>query len=314
MQKQLKVRKGIITVAGLGTRFLPATKAMPKEMLPVLDKPVVQYIVEEMVNSGITEIIFITSSQKNSIENHFDRSLRFEEYLKKIGKYDRLEPLVNVLKKARFFYTRQSQPLGNGHALLCAKSFVGDEPFAFSDGDSIIDSKIPVVKQLIGVFNKLQAPVIGVQKIADKKEMTKYGNVYGEKLEITKLRNKEIGIEKKSFSVSQFLSFNNIYKVKKFVEKPAIDKVSPDGLIVGGMRYIFTKDIWPILENLPAGRGGEIWVADAANILAKREPFYAYEYEGKYFDTGDKLALLKTAVHFAMKDGEMKKEIKKLFS
>ncbi len=280
MIKQSVVKKGVITVAGLGTRFLPATKAMPKEMLPVLDKPVVQYIVEEMIGSGITEIIFVTSSQKSPIENHFDRSLRFEEYLKKIGKYQQLEPLVELLKKARFFYTRQSEPLGNGHALLCAKGFVGDEPFAFSDGDSIIDAKTPVIGQLIQVFNEVQAPVIGVQKIKDKKEMIKYGNVYAEKLKVHK-----------------------VYKVIKFVEKPLIDKVSPEGLIVGGMRYIFTKEIWEALENLKPGRGGEIWVADAANALAQKSPFYAFEYEGKYFDTGDKVALLKTTIHFAKKEG-----------
>jgi UTP--glucose-1-phosphate uridylyltransferase len=283
-----KIRKLVIPVAGLGTRFLPATKAQPKEMLPVVDKPVIQYLVEDAVSAGIEEIIFVTSSQKSAIENHFDRSIRFEEYLKKMGKYDKIEPLVNLLKKVKFFYTRQPEPLGNGHALLCARAFMGDEPFAFSDGDSIIDARVPVVKQMIKVFNELQAPVIGVQKISDKKEMTKYGNVYAKKLKIERLKDSKI--DKK------------IYQIEKFVEKPAISKVSPEGLIIGGMRYIFTKDIWPILASQGKGRGGEIWVADAANILAKQAPFYAYEYEGKYFDTGDKLALLKTTIHFAKKE------------
>ncbi|MFH1286264.1 MAG: UTP--glucose-1-phosphate uridylyltransferase [Candidatus Magasanikbacteria bacterium] len=291
MPKQQNVRKGVITVAGLGTRFLPATKAMPKEMLPVLDKPVVQYIVEEMADSGITEIIFVTSSQKRAIENHFDRDFDLEHHLEEHGKLDRIKPLVELSNKIRFFYTRQSAPLGNGHALLMAREFVGDEPFAFSDGDSIIDSKTPVIRQLVRVFNKKKSSVIGVQRIQDRQAMTKYGNVYAEST-----------TDKRTF------------KVKKFVEKPTVNKTSPQGLIIGGMRYIFTKDIWNLLEKQGKGSGGEIWVADAANALARRKPFYAYEYEGKYFDTGNKLALLKTAIHFAMKDEDMRGELPELFS
>jgi len=275
-----KVSKGVITVAGLGTRFLPATKAMPKEMLPVLDKPVVQYIVEEMAASGITDIMFVTSSQKMAIEDHFDRDYSFEDFLSKKGKLDSLKSLIDLCKKVRFFYTRQSAPKGNGHALLCAKEFVGDESFAFSDGDSIIDSKTPVIRQLLKVFNKFDASVIGVQRIKDRQAMTKYGNVYAKE-------TKE----------------KNVYKVEKFVEKPAISKVSPHGLIIGGMRYIFTKDIWGMLEAQGKGKDGEIWLADAANALSKKKPFFAYEYEGKYFDTGNKLALLKTSIHFAKKEG-----------
>ena len=283
-----KVRKGVITVAGLGTRFLPATKAMPKEMLPVLDKPVVQYIVEEMVASGITEIIFVTSSQKRAIEDHFDRDPDLEHFLEDKGKISKIKPLIDLSKKVRFFYTRQSEPLGNGHALLCAKEFIGDEPFVFSDGDSIIDSKVPVIKQLIKVFDKENASVIGVQKIANKEAMTKYGNVYG----------KSLG--------------KKLYKVTDFKEKPTINDVSPDGLIVGGMRYVFTKDIWNILESQKTGRDGEIWLSDAANTLAHKKKFMAYEYEGVYFDTGNKLALLKTAIHFAKKDTEIKDQIEEL--
>lgn len=284
-----KVRKGVITVAGLGTRLLPATKAMPKEMLPVLDKPVVQYIVEEMAASGITEIIFVTSSQKRAIEDHFDRDKDFENYLEKKGKLDRIEPLIDLSKKVRFFYTRQPEPLGNGHALLCAKEFIGDEPFVFSDGDSIIDSKVPVIKQLLKVFYKEQASVIGVQKITDKEAMTKYGNVYAKATKDKRL-----------------------YRVAEFVEKPVLAKVSPDGLIVGGMRYVFNKDIWGLLESQKTGRDGEIWLADAANALAQKKKFMAYEYEGIYFDTGNKLALLKTMIHFAKKDPEIKDKIEDL--
>ncbi len=290
MQNKQKVRKAVITAAGLGTRFLPVTKAMPKEMLPVLDKPVIQYIVEEMVASGIREIILVVNQQKRAILDHFKRDSALEKFLKNKGSYEKISSLAELLKKIKFTYVFQGKPLGNGHALLCAKQAVGNEPFAFSDGDSIIDSKIPVVKQILDVFYKKQAPVIGVQAIADKHLMARYGNVYGTPL-------KE---EKK------------LYLIEKFVEKPAVDKVSPHGLIIGGMRYIFTKDIWPLLEQTRRGRGGEIWVADAASELARQKPFYAYEYEGKYFDTGDKLALLKTAIHFAMKEEDTKKEILKI--
>ena len=285
-----KVRKGVITVAGLGTRFLPATKAMPKEMLPVLDKPVVQYIVEEMVASGIEEIIFVTSSQKRAIEDHFDRNFDLERQLEEGDKLHHIQDLIDLSEKVKFFYTRQSQPLGNGHALLCAREFFGDEPFVFSDGDSIIDSKTPVLKQLIKVFNKNQSSVVGVQRIEDKNAMMKYGNVYGKK-------TKE----------------NKLYKANKIVEKPSLKKVSEHGLIIGGMRYVFTKDIWNYLEKQRKGRGGEVWVADAVNAMVQRKPFYAYEYEGTYFDTGNKLSLLKTALHFAMKDENLSGEIKELF-
>lgn len=286
MSKTNEVRKGVIVVAGMGTRFLPATKAMPKEMLPVLDKPVVQYIVEEMVASGIKEIIFVTSSQKRSIEDHFDKDRDFERFLEEKGKLDRIQSLLDLTEKVRFFYTRQSEPLGNGHALLCAREFVGDEPFVFSDGDSIIDAKAPVIKQLLGVYKKHGAPVIGVQKISDRQAMTKYGNVYG----------KEVG--------------QKTYRMSELREKPSIEKTSPAGLIVGGMRYVFTKEIWKYLEKQGAGKDNEIWVADAVNGWAKKNKFMAYEYEGIYFDTGDKVALLKTALHFALSDTKMAPEIK----
>lgn len=275
-----KITKGVITVAGVGTRFLPATKAMPKEMMPVLDKPVVQYIVEEMADSGITDIMFVTSSQKRAIEDHFDRDEALERFLESKGKLDRIQPLVDLCKKVRFFYTRQSEPKGNGHALLCAKHFIGSDSFAFSDGDSIIDAQTPVIKQLLRVFNKFESSVIGVQRIEDPQEMTKYGNVYAK------------GTKDK-----------RIFKVDKFVEKPSISKTSPHGLIVGGMRYVFNKDIWQYLEEQGKGKEGEIWLSDAANALAQKKPFYAYEYYGQYFDTGNKLALLKATIHFAKKEG-----------
>lgn len=280
MPQYKRVRKGVITVAGVGTRFLPATKAMPKEMMPVLDKPVVQYIVEEMAASGITEIIFVTSSQKRAIEDHFDRDRDFERFLEEKGKLDRIQPLIDLCAKVRFFYTRQSAPLGNGDALLCAREFAGDDPFAFSDGDSIIDARVPVTKQLLNVFAKKNASVIGVQRVQHAEDMTKYGNVY-----------------------AKATAHKKVFRVERFVEKPHISEVSPHGLIVGGMRYIFTKEIWRHLSAQREGKDGEIWLSDAANSLAQKKPFYAYEYDGQYFDTGNKVALLKTAIHFAKKEG-----------
>ena len=289
MPKKNAVTKGVITVAGLGTRFLPATKAMPKEMLPVLDKPVVQYIVEEMAASGITAIMFVTSAQKGAIEDHFDRDITLEYFLEKAGKMERIKPLIELRKKVRFFYTRQPSPKGNGDALLYAREFCGDEPFAFSDGDSIIDAKTPVIRQLLHVFDKKHASIIGVQRLTDRQRMTKYGNVYESNVRTTKSTN--------------IRTTNKVYRVVRIIEKPSIQDVSPQGLIVGGMRYIFTPDIWPILEKQGEGRTGEIWVADAVDALAKKKPLYAFEYEGQYFDTGDPLALLKTANYFARKAG-----------
>ena len=275
MQKENKVEKGVIVAAGLGTRFLPITKSVPKEMLPVLEKPVLQYVVEEMVESGIKDITIVISREKTAIKNYFKRDLEFEKKLKKAGKFSRLEPLVKILKETKINFVYQDEALGNGHALLCAKRKIGQSVFAFSDADSIIDAEIPVTRQMINIYQKFKSPVIGVQKIRDKVAMTKYGNVYGQKT-----RDK------------------HVFTVEKFIEKPSEKNVSPHGLIVGGMRYVFTSDIWEYLERQGQGKGGEIWVADAANELAHARPFYAVKYDGKYFDTGNEEALLKTTKYF----------------
>lgn len=287
------VRKGVIIVAGLGTRFLPVTKAVPKELLPVLDKPVIHYIVEEMAASGVTEILFVTNAKKRALEDYFSRDLAFEDALKKNGKLDRIQSVIDLNNAVRFFYTEQPEPLGNGHALRFAREFVGGEPFVCSDGDSIIDSRVPVTKQLLAVFAKQRASVIGVQKIADKKAMTKYGNIYGDFVTppLPSPRRGGTGVGREG----------RLYRVERFAEKPPEDKVSPHGLIAGGMRYIFTKDIWDVLEAQKPGRDGEIWLADAANALASKKPFFAYEYEGEYFDTGTPAGLLKTTMYFAGK-------------
>jgi len=281
MQKQPKVRKAVITVAGLGTRFLPVTKAVPKELIPILGKPVIHYLVKEMADSGIEEVVLVNSPFKKAINDYFKRDLAFEKEMKKKNKYDLIEELVEMQKKLKISFVYQKEPKGNGHALLQAKKLIGNEPFALSDGDSIIDGASPAIKQVIDVYNQLGATVIGVQQIKDKQAMTKYGNVYGK----SKVKSQK----------------SKIYDVEKIVEKPSIDNVSPDGLIIGGMRYIFTPDIWKILDKLPVGRAGEFWVADAANQLAQIKPFFAYVYDGTYYDTGSPETLLKTAIHFANK-------------
>lgn len=278
MKTQLNVRKGVIVAAGLGTRFLPITKSIPKEMLPVGSKPVLQYIVEEMADSGIKEITIVISRGKESIKEYFKRDLALEKHLKKVGKYEMIKDLVDLLKKVKFNYVYQDKPLGNGHALLCAKRKVGSEPFVFSDADSIIASRVPATKQILEVYKKYGSPVIGVQRIKDKKAMMSYGNIYADKTKDKK-----------------------IFKVEKFVEKPSLSKVSPHGLIVGGMRYVFTKEIWKLLEKQGRGKGGEIWVADAANEMLKAHDFYAYEYEGKYLDTGNGEKLFETIKYFFKK-------------
>ncbi len=278
MRESKKVRKGVIVAAGLGTRFLPITKVVPKEMLPILDKPVLQYIVEEMVGSGITDIIVVINKDKRVIEDYFKRDIEFENHLKSQDKHHKLKDLVKLLGKVKFSYVYQNEALGNGHAVLMAKKLIGNEPFVCSDGDGIIDAKVPATKQLLKVFYKTKSSVIGVQKIDDKKAMTRYGNVYAEP---TKDKR--------------------IFRVTKFLEKPTLKKVSPHGLIVGGMRYVFNKDIWSILEKQGEGRGGEIWMADAADQLAKEQEFYAYEYEGKYLDTGNEERWLDTNNYFATK-------------
>jgi len=273
---QKKVRKGVIVAAGLGTRFLPITKSIPKEMLPVGNKPGIQLIVEEMANSGIEEIVVVISREKLAIKKYFTTDKKLDQKLKKLGKQGQIQDLNNLLKRVKIRFAYQEKPLGNGHAILYAKKFIGNnEPFACADADGIIASNVPATKQLIDIFYEKNAPVIGVQKITDTQAMTKYGNVYGE----------PVG--------------DKVYQISKFEEKPEIENVSPHGLIVGGMRYIFTPEIWSALKKQKRGRGGEIWAADAADYLAKQSDFFAVEYEGKYLDTGKVETWLETNNYFS---------------
>lgn len=270
----MKVRKAIIPAAGLGTRFLPATKAQPKEMLPIVDKPTIQYIIEEAVASGIEEILIITGRNKKSIEDHFDRSVELEMELEKAGKEEMFEMIKKISDMADIHYIRQKEPRGLGHAIYCAKSFVGDEPFAVMLGDDVVDSKVPCLKQLMDCFNEYQTTILGVQEV-NANNVNKYGIVDG------------IYIE------------DRVYKVKELVEKPSLEEAPSNVAILG--RYIITPQIFEILENTKPGKGNEIQLTDALQTLISNEAMYAYIFEGKRYDVGDKLGFLEATVEFALK-------------
>ena len=282
------MRKAVIPVAGFGTRFLPATKAMSKEMIPVIDKPVIQYIVEEVVASGIKQIIFITSYNKRAIEDHFDKSTELERLLEAKGKTAELKMVQDISKLANFVYVRQKEPLGLGHAVLCAKPIVGDEPFVVCLGDDIIDSKIPATKQLIKVYEKYKSPVIGVFEVP-KDEVDRYG----------------IADPVKEYQ-------NGAILLKGLIEKPEPPK-APSNLAVGG-RYVLTPDIFKILEETKPGKGNEIQLTDAIQSLIKKRRFFACKIEGNYHDCGNKLEFIKTTIKFALHDKEIGKDIKEYLS
>ncbi|HBC95434.1 MAG TPA: UTP--glucose-1-phosphate uridylyltransferase [Clostridium sp.] len=275
----MKVKKAIIPAAGLGTRFLPATKAQPKEMLPIVDKPTIQYIIEEAVASGIEEILIITGKNKRAIEDHFDKSVELEQELEKKGKKDLLKMVRDISNMADIYYIRQKEPKGLGHAINCARTFVGDEPFAVMLGDDVVDSKIPCLKQLINCYDEYKTSIIGVQKV-DKNEVYKYGIVKGMYIE------------------------NRVYKVKDLIEKPKVEEAPSNVAILG--RYIITPSIFEILDNTTPGKGGEIQLTDALRTLAKNEAMYAYTFEGRRYDVGDKLGFLQATVEYALKRNELK--------
>ena len=282
----MQVKKAVIIAAGFGTRFLPATKAQPKELMPIVDKPVLEFIVEEMIDSGIKEIIFVVNKNKIAIENHFDRLFELEYTLEKSNKMHLLEKIKAIHDKIKIAYVRQWAPLGTAHALLSAKEFIGDEPFAFSDADSVIDAKVPVTKQLIDIFKETGKPIVGVKQAEgeERKFLSRYGNIYGKEIK------------------------DNLYKIEDSVEKPDPDKgeqASPDGLYIAGMRNILTPDIFPFLEKLKPSKGGEYYVNEGIKEYIKNEEMHALVYEGKYYDTGDKLGYLKANVEFALKHKEV---------
>lgn len=273
------VKKAIIPAAGLGTRFLPATKSQPKEMLPIVDKPTLQYIIEEAINSGIEEILIITGRNKKSIEDHFDKSVELELELQQKGKTEMLEMVQEISNMVNIHYIRQKEPKGLGHAIHCAKSFIGDEPFAVLLGDDIVDSDTPCLKQLIDTYDEYKTSILGVQEVA-KEDTNKYGILDCKYIE------------------------DRVYKVKDMIEKPNIEEAPSNIAILG--RYIITPAIFEILENQAPGKGGEIQLTDALKTLASHEAIYAYNFEGRRYDVGDKLGFLEATIDFALKKESLK--------
>ncbi len=277
----MKVRKAVIPAAGLGTRFLPATKAQPKEMLPIVDKPAIQYIVEEIIASGITDILIITGRNKRPLEDHFDRSVELEHELLQKGKDDLLRIVSDISEMVNIHYVRQKQANGLGHAIHCAKTFIGDEPFAVLLADDIISSQKPCIEQLTDIYDKHRCSVLGVQKVP-LEHVSRYGIVGGQPMD------------------------NNLYAIDSLVEKPPVDKAPSDVAIIG--RYIITPEIFDILENTQPGAGGEIQLTDALKTLLKTQKMIAYQFEGKRYDVGDKLGFLKATVEFALERNDLNSE------
>ena len=275
-----KIRKAIIPAAGLGTRFLPATKAQPKEMLPIVDKPTLQYIIEEAIESGIEEILIITGRNKKSIEDHFDRSVELELELEHKGKVEMLEMVKSISNMVDIHFIRQKEPKGLGHAIYCAKSFVGNEPFAVMLWDDIVYNEgKPCLRQLMDCYDEYKTSVLGVQTVPDG-DVDKYGIVDGLKIE------------------------GNVTKVKGLVEKPSVDEAPSNMAILG--RYIITPSIFEILERTKPGKGGEIQLTDALLELMSEEAIYAYNFEGRRYDVGDKLGFLEATVEYALRKPELK--------
>lgn len=277
----MRVKKAIIPAAGLGTRFLPATKAQPKEMLPIVDKPTIQYIVEEAVNSGIEDILIITGRNKRAIEDHFDKSFELEVTLEQKGKHDLLKIVKDISEMVNIHYIRQKEANGLGHAIYCAKAFIKDEPFAVLLGDDIVYSEKPCLLQLMEQYENYQATILGVQGVSIE-DVDKYGIISGEKIS------------------------DKIYRVDDLVEKPDKDNAPTNVAILG--RYIITPGIFEILEHIKPGAGGEIQLTDALKELANRERMYAFEFQGERYDVGDKLGFLKATVEFALRRDDIKND------
>lgn len=278
----MKVRKAIIPAAGLGTRFLPATKAQPKEMLPIVDKPTIQYIIEEAVASGVEDIIIVTGRSKRSIEDHFDRSIELELELEKSGKEEYLEMVREIADMANIHYIRQKQPRGLGHAVLVAKQFIGNEPFAVLLGDDVVVSKQPCLGQMMEQFNKYQSSILGVQTV-EKEAVSKYGIIAGDQVE------------------------DRVYRVADMVEKPKMEEAPSQVAVLG--RYIITPEIFDYLETQGAGCGGEIQLTDALKRLAKDQQVYAYDFKGHRYDVGSKMGFLQANIEFALRNEEVRKDM-----
>lgn len=280
-----KIRKAVFPAAGLGTRFLPATKASPKEMLPLVDKPLIQYSVEEAVASGIESVLIVTGREKSAIENHFDISFELEQILRENGKAEMFEQVRAISEIARISYTRQKQALGLGHAILQAQDFVGDEAFAVLLADDVVDAEVPALRQMIEVYEKYQAPVIATMQIAGE-AISRFGVIEAEETDD-----------------------KNVFKIKDMVEKPKFEDAPSDLAIIG--RYILTPDIFPAIESTTKGAGGEIQITDAMRDLLRTRDFYAVKLEGRRHDAGDKLGFLIATVEFALQREDLGAEFRK---
>ncbi|MCC6451256.1 MAG: UTP--glucose-1-phosphate uridylyltransferase GalU [Acidobacteria bacterium] len=279
-----KIRKAVFPAAGLGTRFLPATKASPKEMLPLVDKPLIQYSVEEAVAAGVESLLIITGRDKTAIENHFDISFELEELLKDKNKADLFDQVRAISDIARISYTRQKQALGLGHAIYQAKDFVGDEPFAALLADDVIDAERPALAQMIDVYEKFDAPVIATMQV-EGEAISRFGVIDADEVE------------------------PGVFRIKGMVEKPRYEDAPSDLAIVG--RYIFTPDIFEAIEQTKPGAGGEIQITDAMVRLLEKRPFYAVRLEGTRHDAGDKLGFLIATVEYALKRDDLGDDFRK---
>lgn len=279
----MKVKKAVIPAAGWGTRLLPATKSQPKEMLPIVDKPSIQYIVEEAVAAGIEDILIITSKDKQSIEDHFDKSQALEFALEKQGKTDLLAEVKSISEMITIHSVRQKEQKGLGHAISCAKSFIGNQPFAVLLADDIMQSQEPVIKQMMKVYEEKESAVLGCKTVAEK-DVNKYGIV--------------------DFSQKE----GNVYKVEDLIEKPSLEE-APSKLAILG-RYIITPEIFEILETTKPGKGGEIQLTDALKTLLQQRDVYGYDFEGRRYDIGNKMGFLKTTVELALTREDLGPEFK----
>jgi UTP--glucose-1-phosphate uridylyltransferase len=278
-----RIRKAVFPAAGLGTRFLPATKASPKEMLPLVDKPLIQYVVEEAVASGIESVIIVTGRDKTAIEDHFDISFELEHLLRERGKDEMLKQVRAISEMARISYVRQREALGLGHAVLQARDFVEGEPFAVMLADDIVDAETPALQQMLEVYEKYDAPVIGTMRV-EGEAISRFGVIEAE----------QVG--------------EGVYKIKDMVEKPPFAEAPSDLAIIG--RYILTPDIFDEIEQTHPGAGGEIQITDAMRSLLKKRPFYAVRFQGTRHDAGDKLGFLIATVEFALKHPDLAPEFK----
>lgn len=278
----MKVRKAIIPAAGLGTRFLPATKAMPKEMMPIVDKPTIQYIVEEAIESGIEDIIIVTGKGKRAIEDHFDHSFELEQNLHRKGKFDLLSEVQKASKLVDIHYIRQKEPNGLGHAIWCARKFIGDEPFAVLLGDDIVKAETPCLKQMIDQYNRYNASILGVQRVKEE-TVSRYGIVDGSMID------------------------NRLYNVRNLVEKPEKED-APSNLAILG-RYILSTKIFDILNSQKPGAGDEIQLTDAIAELNKHEAVYAYDFEGTRYDVGEKMGFIQTNIEFALQREDLRRDL-----